>query len=330
MKTLKILLVIVILISLFFFVRATDMEQVMISMRQVGYRFLILILVTFAAAFLATIGWRYCMGEPGKKLSLWELFLIRVVGEGVGLINPTSVVGGEAVKVFLLREKEIEQKTVVASALISRTLMVLTQLLLLLIAGFVLVYRGGFSLRLPALSPTFYLLSLVVLVLLFLLFRTSWLRKLLLSSALGKPLAHRTAVLLQRLRELRADLSLFYKNNKRDLALASLFFAVHWVLGGMEFYCILYFLGIKASLAQSILVDMGVVFFKAAGAFIPGQIGIEEYGNKVMLATIGVVGGGTWIAVSILRRARQLFWVTFGLIVYLAMYKRWGDALRRS
>jgi hypothetical protein len=87
-------------------------------------------------------------------------------------------------------------------------------------------------------------------------------------------------------------------------------------------------LDINVNIIQAILVDMGVVFFKAAGAFVPGQIGFEEYGNKVMLAAIGVVGAEIWITASILRRTRQLFWIFFGLLVYLFMFKKWGATPR--
>lgn len=328
MKVIRILLVLVILVSLFFFIRATDLQQVVLSMQQVGYKFVILILVTFIAALLATIGWRYCMGEPGKNLPLWELFLVRVVGEAVALVNPTSIVVGEAVKVFLLREKEIERKTVVASMLISRAVMASTQLLLFLLMGIFLLWKGGFSWQFPQFSPLFYLVLPGSIGLVLFLMRSPWLRNTLRPTRFGTALAQRTAVLRQKVREVRLELVLFYTTSQRNLALAALFFTVHWIFGGMEFYFILLFLGVKATIMQAILVDMGVVFFKAMGAFVPGQIGIEEYGNKVMLAMIGVPGTEIWVAASILRRARQLFWIGFGLLIYFRMNKKWGSALR--
>lgn len=329
MKILRILLVVTIVLSLVLFVRATDMQQVMASMQQVGFKFVILLFVTFLASFFATIGWKYCMGEPGKNLSLWDLFFIRVVGEAVGLVNPTSVVGGEAVKVFLLREKEIEQKTVLASILISRVLMALTQLLLFVFAAVLLFYKGGASFRFSSVPTALYIAIAGSIVTIYFLIRNSWLKDLIRPTAFGANLARRTVKFRKQLAELRLDLSLFYKNNKKDLALSSFFFALHWVLGGLEFYYILLFLGVKATVIQALLVDMGVVIFKSAGAFIPGQIGIEEYGNKVMLSMIGAPGTEIWVAASILRRARQLFWIAFGLISYFAMSKKWGSALRQ-
>ena len=330
MKILKILMAVAIVASLFLFIRATDMQQVMASMRQVGYRFGLLILVTSLAALFATIGWKFCMGAPGKRLRLWDLFFIRVIGEAVGLVNPTSVVGGDAMKVFLLRNKDIEQTTVVASVFISRVIMVTTQLFLLVVAAFLLVYLGGFSLQFPDLPIGIYAILLGSVLVTIFLFRNGWVRKIVRQSGPGAALARRTAALRQQVREVRLELRTFYKNDKKALALASLFFTLHWVLGGLEFYFILLFLGVKATVTQGILVDMGVVFFKAAGAFVPAQIGVEEYGNKVMLATIGLPGTEIWVAASILRRARQLFWIAFGLVAYFGIYKKWGSVLRQS
>ena len=329
MKVIRILLVLVILVSLFFFIRATDLRQVAISMQQVGYNFVVLILVTFIAALLATVGWKYCMGAPGKHLPLWELFLVRVVGEAVALVNPTSIVVGEAVKVFLLREKEIERKTVVASMLISRAVMASTQLFLFLLMGLFLLSKGGFAWQFPHFTPLFYVVLLGSVSMLIFLTQTSWVRKVIRPTRFGTALAQWTAELRQQAQELRLDLAFFYKTSKRSLALATLFFTMHWIFGGMEFYFILLFLGVKATIMQAILVDMGVVFFKATGAFVPGQIGIEEYGNKVMLSMIGLPGTEIWVAASILRRARQLFWIGFGLLIYFRMNKKWGSALRQ-
>lgn len=330
MKILRILLVVVIVISLIVFVRATDMQQVLASMRQVGFKFFVLILVTSFSGFCATIGWRYCFGASGKNLSLWHLFTVRVAGEALGLINPTSVIGGDALKALLLRGKEIEPKTVLASLLLSRVLMVLTQLLMFALAVVVLYTGSGASLQLPQLPPALYVAILVSIPVIVILARTTWLKDLIRPTPFGAGLARRTARVRKKMAEVRTELVSLFRNNRKSLALSAMFFALHWVFGAAEFYFILLFLGVKATLVQAILVDMGVVFFKAAGAFVPGQIGIEEYGNKVMLATIGAPGTEIWVAASILRRARQLFWIAAGLLAYFGMSKKGTLLFRRS
>lgn len=118
------------------------------------------------------------------------------------------------------------------------------------------------------------------------------------------------------------QLPLFFKENTKGLTLAFLFFSLHWFLGSLEFYLILKFLGVKATVLQVLLVDMGVILFKSAGAFVPAQIGVEEYGNKIMLAAIGLPETEIWVSASILRRARQLFWIFLGLTIYFVVIKK--------
>jgi len=36
---------------------------------------------------------------------------------------------------------------------------------------------------------------------------------------------------------------------------------------------------------------------------------------------VGVSVAGIWVVVSILRRARQVFWLGFGILMYLLVYR---------
>jgi uncharacterized protein (TIRG00374 family) len=324
MKYLRILLVVIILASFAFFIRATDLDKVQSSMLEVGFNFFWLIATTTLAYLLGTIGWKYCMGESGKHLNLMDLFLIRHVGETVSVINPTSVVGGEAMKVYLLRDKGIDRKTVIHSVLLSRAIMVLTQFGLFFgVAVFMVGNNFSFN---GYLSLWQWLGPLLTILALIWLLRQNWIRQAFWATRPGAWLDVRTQAARTYVKELWIELVQFSKFNQRSLALACLFFTLHWFFGAMEFYLILKFLGLPISVLQAIFVDMGVVFFKVAGAFVPGQIGVEEYGNKIMLSAIGLPGTDVWITVSVLRRARQLFWILFGLGTYFFMYKKAGEA----
>lgn len=330
MKILRILLIIIVLASLIAYVRATDMQQVMDSMHRIGYRFLVLLLVTFVSAMLATIGWKYCFGMAGNALSLRDLFFIRLVGETVGIVNPASALGGDAVKAILMRDRPVPQKTVLASLLISRVVMTITQVSLFLVALIVLYFKNDLAMRWPTTPLAIVFAILCSVPAIYFLMRRSWFRDMLRPTPFGAGLARRTAKMRQKIGEVRLEITSFYRNHKRDLLLSALFFALHWISGALEFYFILMFLGVKATVVQALLVDMGVIFFKSAGAFIPGQIGVEEYGNKVMLAAIGAAGTEIWVTASILRRTRQLFWIVAGLVTYVMMYRNWDFRFRKS
>lgn len=131
------------------------------------------------------------------------------------------------------------------------------------------------------------------------------------------------------LRELWQELRVFYRENRRAMFLSFLFCSLHWIVGSLEFYFILLFLGVKTTIAKALLVDMGVIVFKTAGGFIPGQIGVEEYGNKVMLAIIGIAGNTIWITASVLRRARQLCWIVLSFLVYFFYFRKKSDIFQQ-
>ncbi len=68
-------------------------------------------------------------------------------------------------------------------------------------------------------------------------------------------------------------------------------------------------------------MEAGVISAKNLFAFIPGQLGIEEYTNHLMLQTIGLKTAGLWLIVSIIRRIRQLFWIGIGGLAFLYFKK---------
>jgi hypothetical protein len=300
-KSLLIVIALCIVASLMIFIQETDLKKALELISMIGYRFYLLLFITFIAYLLGTLSWQYTLGLDVKKVSLTRLFLIRHVGETVAWFNPTSILGGDALKGVLLAKYDIDKKTVLLSVLLSRIIMILTQLLLLCITTIYLAFKhpesqfGRFS-TLKFGSLPFAWIS-----------RTD---------------------LTQKLRVLSTEVKLMITSHSKLMIMACGFALLHWLAGSLEFYFILKFLGIKVSLLHALVVDLGVIIFKAAGAFIPGQLGIEEYGNKIMLLAIGIPGTEIWISASILRRARQIVWAGFGILVYFLMFHRAKPALQ--
>jgi hypothetical protein len=112
--------------------RAIDPKQVQSALLKVGSGFGWVILSTSVAYALGTLGWWYCLGEAKKGISKTDLFMIRHVCETVGLFNPASFAGGDVLKIVLLRNYSVSQRTVVTSVINSRLLMIVSQVCLLL------------------------------------------------------------------------------------------------------------------------------------------------------------------------------------------------------
>jgi uncharacterized protein (TIRG00374 family) len=330
MKYVKIFLIVSIIVSLAIFLNATDFNKVQVAVKAIGSKFTILLLITFLSAMLGTLSWQACLGKQADSIALSQLFLIRHLGEIASIFNPAGIVGGEALKVHLLcSSQDVEKKSVLASILVSRAIMIVTQLTLF---SFVVLWLFIPGLNLMTAHYALYLmLSGIGLAIIsgFYYFNRK-IKRLFLKTRFGLALKNKTGTHRAKLGDLLRGMAGLYRANKKAAAYAAFYALLHWMVGAMEFYFILTFLGIHVSMLQAILVDMGVVFFKTAGVFIPAQAGVEEYGNKIMLSIIGVRGAEIWITVSILRRARQLFWLVFGIGVYLFMYKTWTQRLQEA
>ncbi|RZM23212.1 MAG: hypothetical protein EOO88_26895 [Pedobacter sp.] len=298
MKGFKWLALLSVMICLGVFVHNTDFAAVTALLRKIGLRFLYLLFVTFIAYVFGSLSWWYSLGPYRKSISISQLFVVRHIGETLSLINPTSIVAGETAKVYLLKVTGVNRTVIIASILISRALLVFSQLILLL---FVLV--PFLFITQPLAIRINYMWIITVLLIFALLCMCLW--KFLSKSKTIIGVQKALSSVISAWREL-----LSY--SRQAMVLAFIFAILHWVVGAFEFYLIIKFLGFDVTIIKGILVDLGVVLFKTAGAFIPGQLGIEEYGNKTMIAVIGIQSTTLWIAASILRRSRQFFWVAVG------------------
>jgi hypothetical protein len=147
--------------------------------------------------------------------------------------------------------------------------------------------------------------------------------RLLSALASRKPGLARTG---EKMEEIDRELILFFRHSKGRFFLAYVCSVLHRFPEVIEYYVIFHFLSIDATLLSCVAVSVGVTVFKALGSFIPGQLGVEEYGNKVMLDFISIPGGATWLSVSIIRRARQVIWIILGVLAFLYMVKIRGRA----
>lgn len=317
----KLLALIFGIVLLFFFLRNIDFQQVKIHITQVGWKFGWLLLVTGLGYFFAALAWYFSFRKIEMKHVFGKLFVYRMIGETLAVINPTSVVAGDAAKIYFLKKNGIPIEEASSSTLISRILLIISLVFLLILTSFFFFN-----------SITIFENDVLKLALLFLLGSLAF--GLFYVFVSEKLFLHRISFFLlnlftnnpQQRGESIYNINLaivdYYKNHKIKFAFAFLLSVLHWLMGALEFYIILHFLKIPISFLDASMLEMGVILVKALGAFVPGQIGIEEQGNKLMLVVIGVSIAGIWIAVSIFRRARQVFWLLVGTLLYFFNYKK--------
>ncbi|TDS17472.1 lysylphosphatidylglycerol synthase transmembrane domain-containing protein [Sphingobacterium paludis] len=311
-KWLKPLFVAAILVPLTIFILQTDFNRVWQELYKIGFRFFYLLLCTGIAYFLATFSWWICLGGERKKISLMQLFVVRQVGETVGLYNPSSVVGGDLLKDELLRPYAIARTQSASSIVVSRITIVLSQLLLFTFAAAWLVLYSANAM------PLYLEQFIGLLVITLLVLKCAFFYLLHKTLKIDTDDAERSFSrrIYRQIRKLVYQSQHFYQQQPKAFWVSYFFSLLHWVVGSLEFFFILLFLGYDIQIMHGVLLDMGVIIVKSLGAFVPGQIGVEELGNKLVLGVIGIEATSIWLAVSILRRSRQLFWLLIGVICY--------------
>ncbi|WP_028296978.1 lysylphosphatidylglycerol synthase domain-containing protein [Olivibacter sitiensis] len=318
MKYIKVLLVLAVACCLFFFIRATDFRQTWEVLRNVGARFIWVMVSTAVAYFLGTLGWYYCFTEKGRSsLNLFRLFMVRQIGETVGQLNPTGVLAGEWSKVQLLKARGIDQQELHNSVYLSRIIMIFSQLSLLLLAMVWLVFFSAMQLTLIARLTLLLIPLFILLIIISLVFCDSK------NTPFNKPPVKTEGLLgklLAELRKVREAIYHYRTRHLRSFLCSTCFFSLHWLVGSLELVLLLYFLDQPILLIQGLLMDMGIVFVKSTASFIPGQLGIEELGNKMALDLVGINSAAIWLAVSILRRARQLCWMGIVALFYAVLH----------
>lgn len=318
-KLIKLTIIIIAVLSLGIFIINTDFTTLKHELDKVGLKFIYILLLTFTAYFLGAIGWQVCLGSEKEKISILQLFAVRQIGETLAIYNPTSIVAGDLLKAKLLHTYHIQEETALQSVIASRITATLSQITLFLIAITWLLYTTGYH-HIPEVLK--FLIPVAVGILLSLIVALFfW-----LSSPLhDKPIRREGSVWQKAKSSISINLynsRLFFQRERKLFWNSYLFFTLHWVVGSMEFYLLLSFMGYPIQLMHGLVLDMSVIVIKSIGAAIPGQIGIEEFGNKITLYMIGVKSTTLWISISILRRMRQLVWTGIGLLLTICLKKR--------
>ncbi len=287
-------------IGLFAWVLAqSDLAAVWGMVRQVHWRFL-LVLAFYAVIFgLDTFGWHYTLRPSAQARVPWNrLFRMRLAGEAVNYVTPAASIGGEPVKaVLLFRRFGVPMAEGMASVVVAKTTFALSMLL------FVAVGLGIAAATQPLPAH---------------LLRWVW-------GVLGGLAFLLTLfVIVQFLQPFRR----FAKLQEWDQAIRSLYlrspgavfwsFGFHflgWLAGAFEVYLILHFLKMPISFSTAFSIEAFWVLLRSGAFMIPASLGASEGILLFVCAGFGVsaVAG---LALGLVRRARELAWTGLGLLEF--------------
>ncbi len=240
---------------------------------------LVLVCLPYAAIMAVdTLGWRFAF--PRDAAPFRRLFGARLAGEALNLVTAVGSVGGEAVKAWLIR-RDVAYAESVPSVVIAKTTITIAQALFLLI-GVALAWT------MPATDSRGLL---------------EW---------FGVVRRDDYA------QQLDAALRDYYRRDWRRLSLSTGFHLGGWLLGAVEAYLILFFLGISADLVTATVIEALGAGVRFATFLVPASLGAFESANAAAFEAMGL-GAGAGLAFSFVRRARQIGWIGVGLLVLVSM-----------
>ena len=293
-----------------------DPAAILTSIADLSWRLgIVLVFPAVLVAFFDTLGWRYAFMQ--EKVPFWPLAVSRVAGEAFNMATPTAAVGGEAIKTWLLRGYAPLDATL-ASVIVAKTTITLGQGVYFLL-GIVVAWHTGLT-GSALLYGMLWLLALETVALgLFVLVQTrgmlGWGLRVLERLGVRPPRGQET------LGRVDDALAQFYRKAPGRLALSIGFHFIAWLLGSLETWLILKFLGFEVSLATATVIEAFGTAIKVATFLVPASLGVLEGGFVATFATLGL-SSTTAISFSLVRRLREAFWVALGLVAFAAMRPR--------
>jgi hypothetical protein len=233
----------------------------------------------------------------------------------LAIFNPTNVIAGDSLKSIYLGRSGIRQDKANASVVLSRLVLIVTGVLLMIVSGiFFMIDLVGLQQVLQS-----GLIAVASIAVIFAVFR--YLRLIRRIIARIKQVGFVASFLEgeggNQLRDSIATFKDYVKTSKVRVFWALFFGALHWVLGAAEIYVILDALGQDVTVVDAVFFEMGVQFLKSLAFVIPGQIGVEEYANKIVLTSMKISANEVWLILSVMRRARQLLWLAVATLLYI-------------
>jgi putative membrane protein len=282
------------------------------NVRLVGWGIGVIVLQEILAYAANTFGWQLAF-PSGSPVPFRRLLAVRLAGDAVSHVTPTGTLGGEFVRVRLLRGAG-KTPTVVASVAVAKLCQIVAQIAfivlgLLVVAGTAPISR---ALYVALVGGTAVLLSLAIG---FLLVQRRGFFTLLHRPLRALGLADMGSDLGARLERCDEEVARFYAGGPSKFLASTAAFLGGWALGVLEAGLILFFLGVPVTLRRLVAIEVLSVAIDAVIFFVPGKIGVQE-GGKVLIFTLLGLDPAKGLSFGILRRIRELAWTGIGLLVF--------------
>jgi len=292
-----------------------DVAEVAERALGIGWGLAVVLVIYLAAFVIDSFTWQLALIDvPLDATWLYRTWKARMVGEAFNYVIPAGGMGGEPVKAVLLKKYYgIGYRQGTASLVLGKTVNMI---------ALVTFLAGGFALMLgaPLLPPSYKVIAGVGLAAVALgTFLFFVIQRLKITSVAGTWLsrwryARRVEDWLHHVRDVDERLSSFYTTYRGRFAWAVALALVNWLLGVLEIYYTMIFLGHPMTLAEAWIIEAVAQMVRTGTFFIPASIGAQE---GAFLLVCGAMSGSPTlgVAVALIRRFREIVWILWGFLL---------------
>ena len=282
-------------------------------LRRSGPALLAVLLVYPVNQLFFTLGFRRLL-PPASRRGLWRLYGARIAGEALNSVTPFVDVGGEPLKVYLIRKSGAASiAEAVTAVCMSRVAYVLSEILAILIL-LPAVWRGPFA-RVGWVLALGAVFSCVYAALLIAAQTRGAIRAVprILDGLKKRGLDSKEEPDVWK--RVDGELRGFYARHPADFAVCVFWNTLGWVTGLFEVWVVFVLLKIPAGLLEAYVLQMCLEATKSLSFYIPGNVGSQELGLAYAAEQLGH-STADGIALSVMKRFRHFFWFAAGMLVW--------------
>ncbi len=261
--------------------------------------------------FLDALAW-WVLFPKSDRLSLWQLFWMRWIGESVSTLVPSAAVGGDIVRARLAAINGAPLPIAAGTVLVDLTLGVFTQAAFTLLGVVLLVgVTGQKNFVRPTLIGT--LVGIVGVAGFYFVQRLGMFRFLakiiarLANSPEWQSLVQGGETLDRTIRTLYA--------RRRAVVMCCVWTIISLVAGSGEIWIALHALDLHATFVNALILQSMVLTIRSAAFAVPGGLGVQEGGYLFVGNLLGIPGDAAF-ALSLIARVRELALGIPGLIFW--------------
>lgn len=325
MKKIHTILLVIGVALFLWLVRSVGLSELWRELSVLGWGLVPLVLGEGVAEMIHTVGWRYCLSGPLRRLPWTTLFRIRMSGYAINYLTPTAALGGEVTKGVLLAGYHRGPEAA-SGVLIGKLCFALAHVIFVALGALLVLWR------LPLAQPLWVAMLVCGgllaggMISFLLLQKYGHLGALVRWVAAGKPANSALNRFARNVTSVDATMMRFYRERPMDLTLAIAWHLAGYSIGIAQTFLFFRFLGFHAILSVAAATWFLGMWFDLLTFAVPLNLGTLEGTRVVVLRALGY-SAVTGLAYGLAIRLAQMFWSCFGLIGYWLFFQRGSGAV---